>query len=92
MVSPPTSRAPRSHVLHAVLSALPYFLLSTLAHADLNIVIKNTCSGNTTNWDIVASNYYGPIIDRTGVVTAAVVGSAAASSLGSTDANANFSY
>lgn len=42
MVSPPTSRAPRSHVLHAVLSALPYFLLSTLAHADLNIVLKNT--------------------------------------------------
>ena len=55
-----------------------------------NIIIKNTCSTNTINWDIIAGNAYGPI-----VVTpygAAVSGSAAASALGSTDPNANFTY
>jgi len=57
-----------------------------------NIIIRNTCAGNTTNYAIVANNYYGPIIDRAGVATAAVNGSAAASTLASTDANANFSY
>ncbi len=57
-----------------------------------NIIIKNTCSGNTINWVIAASNYYGPIIDRTGVVTAAVNGPAAAGTLVTTDPHANFSY
>jgi parallel beta-helix repeat protein len=57
-----------------------------------NIIVKNTCSGNTFNWVIAANNYYGPIIDRTGVATAAVNGSAAASTLATTDPNANFSY
>ena len=57
-----------------------------------NIVIKNTCSGNTTNWDIVANNVYGPIIDRTAPASPAVSGNSAASSLGSTDSNANFTY
>jgi parallel beta-helix repeat protein len=61
-----------------------------------NIIVRNTCSGNTINWDIVANNIYGPIIDRripTPIPsTAAVSGSSAASTLGTTDANANFSY
>jgi len=57
-----------------------------------NIIIRNTCAGNTTNWTIVANNYYGPIIDRLGVVTAAVNGSAAADTLASSHPNANFSY
>ncbi len=57
-----------------------------------NIIIKNTCSGNTTNYDIVANNVYGPIIDRTAPASPAVLGNSADSSLGSTDANANFSY
>lgn len=58
-----------------------------------NIIIRNTCSGNTiVNWDIVINNYYGPIIDRTGAATAAVNGSAAASTLATTDPHANFSY
>ncbi len=61
-----------------------------------NIIIRNTCSGNTTNWDIVANNIYGAIVDRripTPIPsTAAVSGSSAASTLGTTDANANFSY
>ena len=57
-----------------------------------NIIIKNTCAGNIINWVIAANNYYGPIINRTGVVTAAVNGAAAAGTLATTDPNANFSY
>ncbi len=57
-----------------------------------NIIVRNTCSGNTTNWDIVANNVYGPIIDRTAPASPAVSGNSAASSLGSTDPNANFTY
>jgi len=57
-----------------------------------NIIIRNTCTSNTINWVIAANNYYGPIINRTGVVTAAVNGSVAASTLATTDPNANFSY
>src|SRR5207244_8871941 len=57
-----------------------------------NIIIRNTCSNNTTDWVIVANNVFGPIIDRRALSSAAVSGFSAASSLGSTDANANFSY
>jgi len=58
-----------------------------------NIIIKNTCSGNTTaNWDIVANNVVGPILDRTAPASAAILGNSAPSSLGSTDPNANFTY
>ncbi|HRX84282.1 MAG TPA: right-handed parallel beta-helix repeat-containing protein [Phycisphaerae bacterium] len=57
-----------------------------------NIIIKNTCANNTVDWAIVASNVFGPIIDRRAPASAAVSGFSAASSLGSTDANANFSY
>ncbi len=57
-----------------------------------NIIIKNTCSGNTINWTIVANNVVGPILDRTAPASAAISGNSAPSSLGTTDANANFSY
>jgi parallel beta-helix repeat protein len=57
-----------------------------------NMVIRNTCSGNTANWTIVANNVVGPILDRTAPASAAIIGNSAASSLGSTDANANFTY
>jgi parallel beta-helix repeat protein len=58
-----------------------------------NIIIRNTCTGNTVNWDIVAGNHYGPIIDRTVVAAPpAVNGNAAAEALGSTHPNANFTY
>jgi len=57
-----------------------------------NIIIKNTCSGNTINWSIVANNVVGPILDRTAPASAAISGNSAPSSLGTTDANANFSY
>lgn len=59
-----------------------------------NIIIRNTCTN--TGWDIVANNIYGPIIDRRIPApvagTPAVTGTAAASTLGSTDPNANFTY
>ncbi|MFT3683634.1 MAG: right-handed parallel beta-helix repeat-containing protein [Phycisphaerales bacterium] len=57
-----------------------------------NIVFRNTCSSNSLNWSLVANNVYGPIIDRTAPASAAVSGNSASSSLGSTDANANFTY
>ncbi|MCG3123113.1 MAG: hypothetical protein GIKADHBN_01522 [Phycisphaerales bacterium] len=57
-----------------------------------NIIVRNTCAGNTTNWSLVANNVYGPIIDRTAPGSAAVSGNAAADATGSTHANANFSY
>jgi Right handed beta helix region len=57
-----------------------------------SFIIKNTCTGATVNWDIVANNVVGPILDRTAPASAAVNGNAAPSSLGSTDSNANFTY
>ena len=57
-----------------------------------NIIIRNTCSGNTTNWTIAANNVVGPILDRTAPGSAAITGNSAPSSLGTTDANANFTY
>ncbi len=57
-----------------------------------NIILRNTCAGNTTNWDIVANNVLGPILDRTAPASLPVLGNSAPSSLGSTDPNANFTY
>ncbi|MEO5712703.1 MAG: right-handed parallel beta-helix repeat-containing protein [Luteolibacter sp.] len=57
-----------------------------------NFIVRNTCYLNTVNWDIVANNVYGPIIDRTVPASAAVSGNSAASTLATTDPNANFSY
>lgn len=57
-----------------------------------NVIIRNTCAGNTVNWSLVANNIYGPILDRSAVATGAVNGNAAASTLGTTDANANFTH
>jgi hypothetical protein len=46
--------------------------------------VKNTCSGNTTQWEIAANNFYGPIINRVGTLTAAVSSpNGASSTLGS---------
>lgn len=57
-----------------------------------NLIIRNSCADNTTNWVIFAGNIYGPIIDRTSGSFPAVSGNAAAGTLGSTDANANYTY
>jgi hypothetical protein len=61
-------------------------------NGDDNVIVRNSCSTNTVNWSLVANNIYGTIVDRTAAATAAVNGNAAASTLGTTDANANFSY
>lgn len=57
-----------------------------------NLILRNTCANNPTNFLIVADNRYGPIVNITGTGTAAVNGSSAASTLTTTDANANFAY
>ena len=57
-----------------------------------NIIIRNTCSGNTTDWVIVANNVVGPILDRRAPASVAISGFSFVGSLGSTDPNANFSY
>jgi hypothetical protein len=57
-----------------------------------NIILRNTASGNTTNYKIAASNRYGAIIDDTATGALAVNGNSAPSSAGSTDPWANFSY
>lgn len=55
-----------------------------------NIIVRNSCAGNTQNWVIGASNSYGPVIDRSAAVTAGFSGNSAVSTMGSTDPNANF--
>jgi parallel beta-helix repeat protein len=57
-----------------------------------NVIVGNTCSGNTTNYSIVANNRYGPIVNITASGTAAVNGNSATSTLASTDPHANFAY
>jgi parallel beta-helix repeat protein len=57
-----------------------------------NLIIKNSASGNGTNYDIVASNRYGPIVDITAAGAAAVIGSSAADTTTTTHPWANFSY
>ena len=54
-----------------------------------NIIIKNTCSGNTTNWDIVAGNV---CLVVQGVTGAAILGNTGGVAPGSSDPYANFSY
>lgn len=56
-----------------------------------SIIIGNTCSGNTFNWTIAIGNSVGPIV--LAGQSAAINGNGPlASSLGSTDPFANFSY
>jgi hypothetical protein len=57
-----------------------------------NIVIRNSCTSNTTNWVIAANNVVGPILDRTAPGSAAISGNSAPDSTGSSHPNANFSY
>ena len=58
-----------------------------------NVIVRNTAGANTiVNWAIVTNNIVGPIIDRTAVVSGAISGNSATSSLGSTDANANYTH
>jgi len=54
-----------------------------------NFITRNTCSGNTTNWDVIVNNNLLVVI---AVDAAAVVGNSGGVSPGSTDPNANYSY
>jgi hypothetical protein len=57
-----------------------------------NIILRNSCTGNSTNWTIVAGNVVGPILDRTTPGSAAINGNSAPDSTGSAHPNANFSH
>ncbi|GMV25688.1 MAG: hypothetical protein AMXMBFR58_17190 [Phycisphaerae bacterium] len=63
-----------------------------LVNGQHNILVRNACSGNTTNWSLGSDNVFGPIVDRRTPGSGSVSGNSAASTLGSTDPNANFSY
>lgn len=55
-----------------------------------NIVIRNTCSGNTTsNWDVVASNHI--LVINAQASPSAITTNAGGIGFGSSDPNANFS-
>lgn len=54
-----------------------------------NFITRNTCSGNTTNWDVVAGNI---ILVVNATLAPAVTGNSGGVAPGSTDPNANFSY
>ena len=56
------------------------------------LIIRNSASGNTTNYLIVANNRYGPIINIPPTGTAAVNGDSAADTTTTTHPWANFSY
>lgn len=57
-----------------------------------SLIIRNTCASNATNYDILANNRYGSIVNITATGAAAVSGSSAPSTLTSTDPWANFAY
>ncbi len=57
-----------------------------------NIIFRNTCSDNTTNWSIAADNVFGPIVDRTAPSSALVIGDSAPDSSSNLNPNANFTY
>lgn len=55
-----------------------------------NIIVRNTCSGNTTlNWEIVANNKCLVVVAAN---AGAISGDAGGTGFGSTDPNANFTY
>jgi parallel beta-helix repeat protein len=65
-----------------------------LVNGTENVIIRNTASNTTANYNFVAGNRYGPIIDLTSAGTPAVTGtgnSAAGTTL-SADPWANFAY
>jgi parallel beta-helix repeat protein len=55
-----------------------------------NIFVRNTASGNTTNYDIVAGNF--GLFVNAAPIAAAFSGSAGGVALGGTDPNGNYSY
>jgi parallel beta-helix repeat protein len=54
-----------------------------------NFIARNTCSGNATNWDVVAGNVCLVVI---AAPSAVILGDSGGVAPGSTDPNANFTY
>ena len=54
-----------------------------------NFIARNTCSGNTVNWQVVANNYCLVVL---GAPAAAINGDSGGASPGSTNPNANYTY
>jgi parallel beta-helix repeat protein len=57
--------------------------------ANGNILMRNICSGNGVNWEVVAGNR---LLVVNAASSAAVSGNSGGTALGSTDPNANFTY
>ena len=57
-----------------------------------SLIIKNSASGNTTDYEIAGSNRYSPILFIPVAGTAGVSGNSAAGTLTSADPWANFSH
>jgi parallel beta-helix repeat protein len=57
-----------------------------------NFIIRNTCAGNTSDWEIASNNVFGAIVDRRAPGAFGASGFSAASTLGTTEPDANFSY
>jgi len=58
-----------------------------------SFIVRNICSGNTSNWNIALDNRYGPITNLTALGAPAVTGfGGAPTSLTNSDPHANFSY
>lgn len=57
-----------------------------------NLIIRNTASDNSTNYDIAAGNRYGPIVDITGTGAPAALGNSAADTTSTIHPWANFAH
>lgn len=54
-----------------------------------NIILRNTCHTNTTNWQVIAGN---KCLVVQGMISGTISGNAGGVSIGSTDPHANFTY
>jgi parallel beta-helix repeat protein len=57
-----------------------------------NVIVMNSAKQNATNYDIVANNVFGEIVDRTAPASVTVTGNSAPSSMETADPWANISY
>jgi hypothetical protein len=57
-----------------------------------NVIVRNTCSGNSINWSIDVGNVLGPILDRTAPGGVVINGNSATGTIGTTDPSANLTY
>jgi hypothetical protein len=71
---------------------LPHSIRKTPTRGLPNLIMRNSASGNTTNYSFAANNRYGDAQDDTATGTAAVSGNSATGVLGSPSPWANFAY